>query len=313
MSIEQITDFDGELDYYIDNDAVLVLNDLFGQIGINKYEKRPDDFYRNNGINVDKIKYLFQKTKYEEFSDYLICIAWEFRCTLKKSRKRDSKIELYLNNMLMLRFLRKYYSSSSINENSNPIKSRKRIFLTISNSTKQNFKTDDEGLVLMSKEYLEKSIPNACLELDANEFAKNHTTVYSDLNEIEFLKNQFIEKNRDDYKVIEDVELERRIKTLSNLTKSFGKSLKTKDIAEFIEILMFLGAFRKNKKLNPKQFNDFTSENYTIVFEYLLLSGILDLIFSEKGKKVKDLKSSGYDYIRSIINNIRKRRSKTIK
>jgi len=310
MLVKQITYPDNEFGGYIDNDAILDLNDLFGRLGINKYEKRPNEFYIKNGIKVDKIKYLFQKTKFEEFSDYLICTAWEFRCTLKKSQKRDFEIESYLNNMMILWFLRKNYDLPAKETDKNKI--NKNIILTLSNFTKQHFNINDKELVELITKYYERIVLGNCLQLDAFEYAKNNTDIYSDLNDFELHKNSYIDKFKDNYiNNIKDFDLENRIKVLSKISKSYGVTLKAKDISEFVEVLMCLSAYRKynKRKLNPTDFNDYMPENYNIVFDYLSLSGILDLIFSEQGKKVKDLKSSPYDYIRSIINNARKRRA----
>lgn len=131
-----------------------------------------------------------------------------------------------------------------------------------------------------------------------------------------YLENQFSTDNDDEdedeieFINITNENLDFLIKRLNRETKKKGPPVRNKNLGEFVELLLYLGSYYSANGKNPHNFKNFNSKNYSIVYEYLYTCKILHDIFSYQGKSIDTLKSTPYDYIRSLINNLRKRKTK---
>ena len=255
-------------------DDLYDLNDYFSNIGIPHYYYRPNKFYNDNGINVARLNRLFVKTDYESFTNYLIYLAWEFNCLLNEKTKNDLSIEAELENAKMLRYLRKNIT--------------KKHTLILSFKPKERVKSTNVEIIYNIKEYLEKHFEE-----------KVETVVKAD---------DGVKEVKVEYFPIKENFLDLKIKRLSYQTKTQGAPPKNKKLDEFVELLLYLGSFQKANGMNPHTFSDYSSKNFHHVFDYLLDTGILNNIFSLQNKSIDSLKSTPYDYIRSLVNNLRRQR-----
>jgi hypothetical protein len=158
----------------------------------------------------------------------------------------------------------------------------KKHTLSLSFKPKERVKSTNPELIKVIKDYLER------------QFA---TIVKKEDNEIIYYN-------------IHDAFLNKKIKQNSTQTKKLGAPSKNRKLDELVEILLYVGSLKKANGENPHTFNDYSSANFHLIFDYLIVTGILNKIFSSQGKSVDSLKSTPYDYIRSLINNLRHKRSK---
>lgn len=96
-----------------------------------------------------------------------------------------------------------------------------------------------------------------------------------------------------------------------------GAPVKNKKIAEFAELLLYLPSINDPNSKNPYKFNKYNNEDCRIIHDYLVFWGLIENKKKDNqinSEKVNDPYSTPHNYIRSLINNLRKQReSKSVK